>query len=163
MAGVARVPQHQRLHIDGRVHVVVRQREPGQRDGVRAVRGHFAQRAQHHRQRQQLADRVAAVPVQLEAVPPARLRPGQDTQRVAHAGDRQGSAHVLEQEVFAEGHEKVSRHVTLRDNAHSSFRSKQTSDRPYVTRDFPMLTSLLILNVSVFVVLNMICLFFFSI
>lgn len=108
MAGVARVSQHQRLHIDGHVHVVVRQRQSGQRYGVHVVGGHVAERAQHHGQRHQLADRVAAVPVQLEAVPPSRLRPGQDTQRVAHPGDRQGGANLLEQEVLAEGHEKVS-------------------------------------------------------
>jgi len=117
MARLARIPQHQRLHLVGHVHVVVGQREPRQRagGGSGAVR-HRAESgaAQHPRQRQQLAVRVAdPVPVQLEEVPATRLRPGQDTERVAHAGDRQGRAHMLEQTVVAEGHEKVSETRTM--------------------------------------------------
>lgn len=114
VAGVARIPQHQRLHLVGHVHVVVGQREPGQRAGGAPRRRRCrrrAQRAQHSGQRQQLAVRVHGVPVQLEEVPAQRLRPGQDPQRVAHTGDQQGRADLLEQEVVAEGNEKVSTYV----------------------------------------------------
>jgi len=38
----------------------------------------------------------------------ARLCPGQDPECIAHTGDRQGRADLLQQEIVAEGHEKVS-------------------------------------------------------
>lgn len=104
VAGVARVPQRQRLRVVGRVHVVFGQREPGQRSDRHSHR----RRAQHPRQRHQHADRVADVPVQLETVPAYRFRAGQDAQRVAHAGDQQGRADMLEPAVVAEGHAQVS-------------------------------------------------------
>lgn len=76
VAGVAWVPEHQRLHLVGHVHVVVGQCEPGQRVGGHD--GPVGQRAQHHGERRQLAVRVPGVPVQLEAMPAARFRSGQD-------------------------------------------------------------------------------------
>lgn len=94
MARLARISQHKRLHLVGHVHVVVGKREPGQRARHSRAAG---KRALHPGQRQQFAVRVAdRVPVQLETVPATRFRPGQDTERVAHAGDRQGRADMLE-------------------------------------------------------------------
>lgn len=41
-------------------------------------------------------------------MPTARLCPGQDPERIAHTGDRQGRADLLQQEIVAERYEKVS-------------------------------------------------------